>query len=276
MFLLNPIVKYQVILLPHMRLLRDKKTLTKFLLLYRTATEEPTRLAELASALDMSEQAVSNYVSEMEDEGLIDTGGKRYKPSPKGVEFVGEVLSQLGSFLEDASREIDFISKCTAIADEKIEKGDEVGLFMSEGFLRATHGSTGSVGIALNDAEEGAPLVVGKLRGMTEMDVGCVYLIATQGKGDPKGSVGSLERILEDIDYDLLAVENEWNLGLANIMGLKVDIRFAPVQATLMAAEKGLDVAFLLTDRTLDNVISSIDARNRGRPDEYRISYRVL
>ncbi|MFO8109715.1 MAG: MarR family transcriptional regulator [Thermoplasmata archaeon] len=259
-----------------MKLLRDKKTLTKFLLLYHTAMEEPTRLAELAKALEMSEQAVSNYVSEMEEEGLMDTGGKKYKPSPEGVEFVGDVLSRIGAFLERASKEIDFIFKCAAIAEESIAAKDDVGLFMEGGFLYASHEPTASMGLALSSAEAGEPVQVGRLQGIIDMDVGCIYLIAAETDDDPKKSAELLEPLLKESNYNLLAVEDEWALGLTNILQVQVNIKFAPVQSSILAAEKGLNVALILSPRSIDSVVSSINARNGGRPEAYRILYRIL
>lgn len=259
-----------------MKLLRDKKTLTKFLLLYHTFKEEPTRLADLAGSLDMSEQAVSNYVSEMEEEGLMDTGGKRYRPTSRGVEYVGEILSQLGAFLDHASRDIEFISKCTAIARDVIEEKEEVGLYMEGGFLCASREPTASSGIALTSGVPGSPVLIGRLQGITEMEVGFVTLIVSEEGTDPKSTSSRLKTVLEDTEHHMLAVDGEWTLGLANLLGLEADIRFAPIEASMSAAERGLNVVLLLNSRNVESALSSINARNSGRPEDYRIRYRLI
>ncbi len=259
-----------------MRLLRDKKSLTKFLLLYKMATDEPTRLIELADSLDMSEQAVSNYVSTMEEENLINTGGKRYKPTHKGMDFIEEIFSKLGDFLESASKTIDVISTCAAIAGEPIRKNDKVGLFMRDGFLHASNKKTSSIGIALNDADTGEPLLVGYLQGITEMDVGCIFLISVAQKNEVEEITRDLKQKLDSIEYDILTVEEEWTLGLANMIDADANIKFAPISASLRAAEKGLDVAFILTENSLERTISTISRWNSGCAEKYHINYKIV
>ncbi|MEF8831946.1 MAG: winged helix-turn-helix domain-containing protein [Candidatus Thermoplasmatota archaeon] len=259
-----------------MKVLRDKSKMTKFLVLYKSAVERPNRLADLASELDMSEQAVSNYISKMEDEGLIDRSGSFYRPTSEGMELLREIVSKLGSFLDEASDEINFISTCTAIASENIQEGERIGLEMKDGFLHASLEDSNSMGTALNDAEPGEPLRVGGLQGITEMDLGELYLLEADIAEMGKEKVQSFQSEMESIDYDKLAIKGEMQYGLCNMIDFGPDIQFAPVDSGINAAEKGLDVLLMLSREDLDEVLEKLKDRNRGLDEEYRINYTVL
>lgn len=258
-----------------MKLLREKSKMTKFLLLYKSAVERPSRLADLSSELDMSEQAVSNYFSKMEEEGLIDRSKSSYRPTSEGMELVREVVSDLGSFLDEASERINFISTCTAIASENIKEGERVGLNMEDGFLHASLEESTSIGTALNSANEGEPLRVGGLQGITQMDLGKIHLIETDLDDDAEEKAKKLKSNIRSIDYDRLAIKGEMQYGLCNMIGREPDIQFAPIDSSINAAEKGLDVLMMLSRKDLDEVLEKIKERNKGLDENYSIDYTV-
>lgn len=259
-----------------MKILRDKSKMTKFLLLYNSAVERPNRLADLASELDMSEQAVSNYISKMEEDDLIDRSGSFYRPTSEGMELVREVVSELGSFLDEASDEINFISTCTAIASENIREGERVGLKMKDGFLHASLEESNSIGTALNDAEPSQPLRVGGLQGITEMHLGTLYLLETDINDDIEEKADSIGSKMKNIEYDRLAIMEEMQYGLCNIIDIKPDIEFAPIDSAINAAEKGIDVLLMLSKKDFDDVLEVLKDRNKDLDEEYRIDYKVL
>lgn len=259
-------------------MLRDKKTLTRFLILYNSAVEAPGRLADIASELDMSEQAASNYISKMEEEDLIDKSSGTYHPTSKGMELVREVLENLGTILSEASGKIDLISTTTAIASESIREGDEVGLSMKDGLLHASLKKTSSRGTALHDAEGGQPLRVGGLKGITEMEIGEIYLLKSDldSGADIENVVERLKSRISGLEYDKMAVMEETQFGLCTTMGVAPDLIFAPIEASINAAEKGLDVLFMLSEDDLDRFIEKLSRRNKGLDEEYSIEYEVI
>ncbi len=252
--------------------------MTKFLILYRSAIEEPGKLADIASELDISEQAASNYVSEMEKEELIDRSSGTYHPTSKGMELVREILTELGNFLNEASNKIDLISTTTAIASEMIKKDDRVGLSMKKGVLKASLQRSNSEGIALHDAEKNQPLKVGALRGITDIDVGKLYLLKSDLEIDERinEKVNELKDKIKGLGYDKIAVMEETQLGLCNMMDLKPDIFFAPIDASMNAAEKGLNVLFMLSQDDLDKIVKKLNRRNKGVDEEYCIEYEMV
>lgn len=259
-----------------MKVLRDKRTLTKFLILYKAAVEEPGKLADISEDLEMTEQSASNYISEMEEEDLIDKSSGIYHPTSKGMEFVREMLAKLGSFLEDANSEINFISSCTAVASEDIKEGDKVGLFMEDGLLHASLDESSSMGTALHDIEGGGPLLVGGLRGITEMEVGNIYLLKTDEEEEIEVRVEQAKESIEGVDHDGIAVMDESQYGLCNMLDIEPDMIFAPIEAGINAAEKGLDVLFMLSENETDKVLEKLNKRNKDFDQEYSIDHEIL
>lgn len=259
-----------------MKILRDKKSLTKFLILYLSAVERPNKLSDLSSSLDMSEQGVSNYLSEMEKEKLIDTSRSRYHPTSKGMEYVRDIIQHISSFLDEASERIEFISRCTAIADEDIEEDEEVGLFMKDGFLHASKDKSSSMGTALIDAKKGHPVLVGGLHGITELDIGTLYILSLDIDDITKDPIEQIKKKLKSIDYDKIAIMDEKEYGVANILDIEPDIKFAPLESSLHAADKGLDILLMVDEDQIENTVEKIKNRNRNRDEEYKIKFEII
>ncbi len=250
--------------------------MTRFLILYRAVLERPGKLSDLADPLGMTEQGVSNYISEMEENGLLDTSGKKYHPTPKGMELVREVIAKLNTFIDEASQHMDLIKQCTSIADGPITKGDKVGLYMKNGFLRADTSDRTSLGTALTSADKGEPLLVGNLQGITEMEVGNITLVKTGIEGSLNDSKNKLKQKFQSIDYDVLAVTGEAQYGLAVSIGLEPNIIFAPLDASINAAERGLNVILLISDHEAEAMIDRLQSLNREREEEFSIEYEVI
>ena len=259
-----------------MNILRDKKEMTRLLILYHSAVERPVKLSDLAEPLGMTEQGVSNYISMMEEEGLLDTSGKKYRPTPKGMELVRNVIAKLNIFIDEASQHMDLIKQCTAIAKEPINVGKEVGLYMEKGFLHADSSKRASSGIALTSAEAGEPLLVGELRGITEMKVGKINMVRSKLNGSLAESKKELERKLRSMEYDVLAITDETHRGLVQTLAIETDIVFAPLDASIDAAERGLNVALLISESDMESMIDRLQSINRDREEEFRIEHSVI
>ncbi len=250
--------------------------MTRFLILYRAVLEKPGKLSDLADPLGMTEQGVSNYISEMEEKGLLDTSGKKYHPTPKGMELVREVIAKLNTFIDEASQQMDLIKQCTAIAEGSVKEGDKVGLYMKNGFLRADTSDRTSIGTALTSGDVGEPLAVGNLQGITEMEVGNITLIKADIKGPLKETKKGLKDKLDSMNYDVLAVTGEAQYGLIASIGSESDIIFAPLDASINAAERGLDVILLISDHEAEAMIDRLQSLNREREKEFRIGYTIV
>lgn len=255
-----------------MKLLRDKKELTRFLILYHSALERPNKLSEISEPLGMTEQGVSNYITDLEEEGLMDSTGKSYHPTLNGMEQVRDVLSQLNTFIDEANRRMDLIKYCTAIADENISPGDRVGLYMRDGFLRASSEEKSSNGIAQTSAEAGGGVSVGELHGITEMDLGTIYIL----RADLEDTEDDIRSRINEINYDLVGVTGEAQYGLARSLVGEPDILFGTIEASINAAERGVDVLLIVSEKDAERIIARIEGLNRERDAEYKVDHRSL
>ncbi len=148
----------------NMRILRDLRLSTKVLILYELVRQPGVGQRDLAAILDVTPQAISDYLKHMDEEGLVEKEGRTVRPTMVGFQFLQEHLQQLGDFTYRAMQEVNVINSCAAMAGEDLQKGDQVVLELEEGILVARKGKWGpSTGVAGRDAKEGEDLAIMEL-----------------------------------------------------------------------------------------------------------------
>ncbi|MDD5473138.1 MAG: winged helix-turn-helix transcriptional regulator [Candidatus Methanoperedens sp.] len=149
-------------------ILRSKKEITKFQILVEIAAHQPDVMQkEIADTIGITPQAVSEYIKELVSEGLLFADGRvRYRVTKKGVEWVLERAQELKKYARFVMEDVvSHISVATAIARERLDKGQKVSLWMEKGLLYA--GREGEVtGITISGAQEGEEVGVTDLKGM--------------------------------------------------------------------------------------------------------------
>ncbi len=151
----------------NMRILRDIRLSTKVLILYEMVKQPGVGQRDLAAILDVTPQAISDYLKHMEEEGLIEREGRDARPTMTGFQFLQEHLQELGDFTYQAMRDVNVINSCAAIAGEDLKEGEPVVLELEDGYLVARKGKWGpSTGVAGRDAKRGEDLAVRELEGI--------------------------------------------------------------------------------------------------------------
>jgi len=89
-----------------MRLLRDLRESTAFLILLAVTQERHTRLKTLADELGMTVQGMSDYVRRMTDAGLLQVVDGEHRATRKGVEVLQGRFLELKGFVAESSREV--------------------------------------------------------------------------------------------------------------------------------------------------------------------------
>ncbi|MCD4801154.1 MAG: winged helix-turn-helix transcriptional regulator, partial [Methanococcoides sp.] len=110
-------------------ILQSKSGITKFQILTEVAAHQPNvRQKEIAEKIGVTPQAVSEYIKELTAEGFIFSDGRvRYRITKKGVEWVLEGAADMKRYANFVMSDIiSHVSTWTAIADEDLEKGDDV------------------------------------------------------------------------------------------------------------------------------------------------------
>ena len=262
----------------NMRMLRDLRLSTKVLILHQMVKQPGVGQRDLAATLEVTPQAISDYLKHMQEEGLVEREGRDARPTVEGFQFLQEHLQELGDFAYQAMRDVNVINSCPAIAGEDLVEGDPVVLELEDGYIVARGGEEGpSTGVAGRDATRGEDLAVRELQGIIEFECGDVTVIALPSALEGGTSVmdlADLEAMLEGSGPDVVAVVDPVGVVAARLLGLGPDIYFGVDRATVDAALRGLDVLVLGGRDTLDDVVDAI--RTHNARSETRIEYSMM
>jgi putative transcriptional regulator len=262
----------------NMHILRDLRLSTKVLILYEMMREPGVGQRTLAETLDVTPQAISDYLKHMEEEGLVEREGRAVRPTMQGFQFLQEHLQELGDFTFRAMREVNVINTCAALAGEDLKEGDPVVLELESGTIVARKGKWGpSTGIASMDAKEGEDLAVRDLEGMLEHRPGTITIAALPSAVEGGTSVVDLDALRNRLGEEgsrVIAVLDPVGHVAARKLGMDVVVRFGVDRAAVDAAMRGLDVLVLGGRETVSVVIEAVEVHNRT--SESRIEYSTL
>jgi len=161
--------------------LENQRTATRFRVLVEIADRQPAvSQGEIADAIGVTSQAVSEYIRELVDEGYVQMDGRsRYRITKEGVDWL---LTQAGDVRRYADRVTDDVlggvNEEAAIATADIAEGESVTLSMQDGLLHAAPGEAGpATGVATTAASAGAEVGVTGFEGIIDMEPGRVTVV---------------------------------------------------------------------------------------------------
>jgi len=258
-------------------LLRDMKRNTELLILAEFLKDPSVKRKDIAERLGVTEQAVSQYIGELEREQLLTAMQGRLKPSRKGVQLLQERFIQLNDEIKSILRQIQVIDTCVAMAAGPIRARGRVGLVMREGRLVALpNKAAGSSGIARNSADKGEEVLIGSLEGVVELDLGELLILQAPSEasgGSKKVDFSLATKAMKGFHYDEVAVGDLVSEVVAKRLHLSPTLMHAPVEATMNALSKGLDVLFLGTHDSTEEVNALIERlKNQSG---YAISFKL-
>jgi len=231
--------------------LRHQREATRYRILVEIAERQPAvSQREVADAIGVTTQAVSDYVGDLVEEGFVRKGGRgRYRVTKEGVDWLISRTDELRAFTEHVAAEVvGEVDVEAAIAVDRIEEGQTVGLSMRDGVLHAAAGDGGgSTGRAVTDADPGEAVGVTDFDGLLDYEPGTVTVlqipsITTGGRLDP-----AVVRDYID-DDDRVAVAGTEALALVRGAGVAPDLRFGTPVAVQEAAARGLSILLVAVD----------------------------
>ncbi|MGB4679106.1 MarR family transcriptional regulator, partial [Methanothrix sp.] len=88
--------------------LKSKRESSRFQILVEIAAHQPNlRQKEVADRLDLTPQAISEYIKELVAEGLVTTDGRmRYRITKEGVEWLLESAAELKQYARAVMEDI--------------------------------------------------------------------------------------------------------------------------------------------------------------------------
>jgi putative transcriptional regulator len=227
--------------------LRSKREATRYQILVEIAERQPAvSQQEIADAIGITAQAVSDYLQDLTAAGHVESGGRgRYEVTKEGVDWLISRTEDLQAYTRHVTEDIvGRVEVDTAIATADVKTGDTVGLAMREGVLHAVPGSSHeATAVAVTDAAAGTDVGVTDFEGILEYDPGEVTILTVPRVQDGGSRAVESDRVqTAAAAHDLLVVTGVEALAAIRAAERKPDVRFGGPAAAREAATKGLDV----------------------------------
>jgi putative transcriptional regulator len=237
---------------------------TKFQVLVEIAAHQPNvRQADIAAKLNITPQAVSEYVKQLLSEGYVSSEGPlNYKATKEGVEEIIRSAQDIKGYtrfvLEEVVKEVRVF---TAIAAQDLRKGQRVKVWMKNGLLYAGEKPDSKAGgITIRDAEKGQDVGIKNLEGMIQLETGVVTICKiprTERGGSENLDYGKLKREVRGRKF-LCALGVEALIALRKI-NKKTDAFFGVKEAVVEAAHHGIYPLVVGVDDELPELLRRLE-----------------
>ena len=230
--------------------LDNKRAATKFRVLVEIAERQPAvNQGEIADAVGVTSQAVSEYIRQLVDEGFVEKEARsRYRVTKQGVDWLFRQASDVRRFADHVTDDVlGSMQEDAAFATSAIEAGETVSLSIQNGLLHATPGEDGpATGIATTDAESRSVVGVTGFAGIIDLEPGevTVFQVAPIRSGEPGDSTALAEAAA---DADLVAAAGVEAVATLRGSSIDPDVTFAAGEVAADAASRGLDVVVIAT-----------------------------
>lgn len=230
--------------------LESKRHATIYQILVEVAERQPAvSQQEIAEAIGVTPQAISDYLQELVETGYVETGGRgRYEITNEGVDWLIGQTDRLREYIDHVSEGVlEDLEVDTVLAGAAIEEGQTVSLSMRDGTLLATPDGDGeATAVAMGDAEAGREVGVTNFEGVIDYDFGAVTVISIPPVSEGGSRVIDDEQLVTLAEaHDLVAVDGPGALAATRTVDLSPDVRFGTRSAVQEAATRGLDVLLL-------------------------------
>jgi len=257
--------------------LRDLRMNTELLILVEIMESPTARLKTIGDRLGVTVQAISQYISKMKKEGLLKEHSGRMAPTRKGMQLLQEHFSSLKEEIDSVLRKIRVIETCEAIAGGPVKKGQAVGLLMEDGMLIAYPATDSpSRGVALEPAQQGDDVLIGQLEGIVDLDLGELLVIEVPSGADGGSKSASVERVRTKLDEFSAGHLSAGDVSASALLSKATEEFFsvhAPIESSLSALSKGVDVVFAGTRESVDGMLDAV--AELKKETGYEIKWRV-
>ncbi|MFC4544314.1 MarR family transcriptional regulator [Halosolutus amylolyticus] len=253
--------------------LDNKRAATRFRILVQIAERQPAvSQGEIAEEVGVTSQAVSEYIRELVDDGLVEKEGRsRYRVTNEGVDWLFRAADDVRRFADHVTGDVlGAMSEAAYIATDDIEEGETVSLFVEDGLLHASPGEEGpATGVATTDAEAGTDVGVTSFEGVMDLEPGSVTVLQV-----PTVRAGGSRAIDESTvvehcaDADRVVAAGVEAVVACRQAGIDPVVTFAAGEVAADGAERGLHVTAVATTDEVGRVTDRL--RDAG------VSYEVL
>jgi predicted transcriptional regulator len=248
------------------------------LILVELARTPNARLKHIAADLGITVQAVSLYISSMRRKGHVKRSDGGLKPTRLGMQLLQEHFTRIKNEVDEILREIAVVESCFAVAGKRIQKGQSVGLVMEDGILMAfPNVRSSSRGVALESADETDELLVGRLEGIVDLELGELLVIevppAVEG-GSKKANISRAKQAIESLSPGLIVAGDIPGASLLTKATGELFTIHAPIESSMSALSKGVDVAFAGARESADQIVKAVASLRKSTG--YEIKWRLI
>lgn len=252
---------------PVVQILRNKNLATKFQILVEVAANQPNlQQRDIARKLDVTSQAISEYIKELVKDGWLTTDGRsRYRVTKEGTNWVLRTFRDLRDYSAFVGKAINNITVCTAVAGRDLSQGQAVGLEMKDGMLYATE-DTGkqAKGKAVTAAKKGEDVGVSNIEGIVELVMGKITILRVPGiqrGGSGRVDLGKLKKEVTSRKEPLGAIGIEAITALRRI-GIEPRYLYGVAEAAIEAARSGLPFVIACTEEDAPQLLAQVTGAN--------------
>ena len=253
-------------------LLQDKSQATKFQIIVEIAAGQPgIQQKEIASKLNISPQAVSQYIEKLIEEGFVTSDGRsRYCLTKEAVNWILKTLRELESYSSSVKKTVTNLTTCAAVAESDLKKGQTVGLEMEYGILVAKSISKqGAEGATIADARKGEDVGISNIDGIIPLERGKITIVIVpviQKGGSNNVNLDRLKHITSRKRlYGAIGIEA---LITLRKIGIEPQYFYGVAEAAIEAARSGLPFLAVCTDDAVPELLKKLE-------DE-RLVYKLL
>jgi putative transcriptional regulator len=249
------------------QILKSKNLATKFQIMVEIAAHQPNiQQKDIALKLDITSQAVSEYIRELiKDSWLSSEGRSRYKVTKDGVNWILQMSRQLHSYAWYVSKTVADISATTAIADSDLSVGQPASLYMKDGLLFASEviSGKGAKGIAITEAKKGQDVGIGSVEGVIKLESAEVTISKIPNVQDGGFRNTDLARLKREVKEARLvgAMGTEALVALTQI-GVKPDYIHGVREAVIEAAYCGLPFLAVCSEDKVSILVQRLEEEN--------------
>lgn len=244
-------------------ILRNKNTATRFQILVEMAAMQPNiQQNYIAKRLNITPQAISDYVKQLLKDGLITPDGpSRYRISTEGVDWMLKHLKEAQTYFNSVMKTVSNIKVSPAVAGCDLFQGQAVGLVMREGLLIATADlSVGAKGIVVSDAASGDDVGVANIQGIISLERGEATILEVPSV--QKG--GSKKVALDQLKSAAKGKKPITSLGIEALtvlkrVGIQPDCIYGAREVIIEAANSGLSPVIVCADQEIPTLIKMLE-----------------
>ncbi|AXR81039.1 MarR family transcriptional regulator [Natrarchaeobaculum sulfurireducens] len=239
--------------------LDNKRAATRFRILVQIAERQPAvSQGEIAEEVGVTSQAVSEYIRELVDDGLVEKEARsRYRVTREGVDWLFRVADDVRRFADHVTSDVlGAMSEDAYVATEDIAEGDTVSLSLEDGLLYAEPGGEGpATGIATTDAKAGTDVGVTSFEGVMELEPGSVTVLQV-----PSVRAGGSRALADEVVVDRCAdADRVLATGVEAVIAcrqanVEPATTFAVGDVAADAANHGIDVTVVATTDAVGRV----------------------